>query len=186
MPLHTIRVRCHTLYCTQREACKKITRATRNEIGKASGAAQIQANAVGGPKSPRSDSRPTALGRKAFVASALDPFFVARPDTSVSRAYSLQIYLSGCWFKAGVARQRLGPTSLGIAPRAYTILNKLHLLLLLLRLASALKTRSIPTESVNDMVIAVPASPSKLPHFLFDRRAARRRRRARTRGRRRR
>ena len=32
---------------------------------------------------------------------------------------------------AGVARQRAGPTSLGIAPRACTILNKLFLLLLL-------------------------------------------------------
>ena len=36
------------------------------------------------------------------------------------------------WFKAGVALQRAGPTSLGIAPRACTILNKLLLLLLLL------------------------------------------------------
>jgi hypothetical protein len=40
---------------------------------------------------------------------------------------------SANWFKAGVARQRVGPTSSGIAPRACMILNKLlHLLLLLL------------------------------------------------------
>ena len=34
--------------------------------------------------------------------------------------------------KAGVARQRAGPISLGISPRACTILSKLLLLLLLL------------------------------------------------------
>ena len=38
---------------------------------------------------------------------------------------------SADWFKAGVARQRVGPISLGIAPRACTILSKLLLLLLL-------------------------------------------------------
>ena len=36
------------------------------------------------------------------------------------------------WFKAGVARQRVGPISLGIAPRACMIQSKLLLLLLLL------------------------------------------------------
>jgi quinol-cytochrome oxidoreductase complex cytochrome b subunit len=36
--------------------------------------------------------------------------------------------------KAGVARQRVDPISLGIAPRACTILSKLLLLLLLLAL----------------------------------------------------
>ena len=40
---------------------------------------------------------------------------------------------SADWLKAGVARQRVGPISLGIAPRACTILSKLLLLLLLLR-----------------------------------------------------
>ena len=35
---------------------------------------------------------------------------------------------SADWFKAGVARQRVGPTSSGIAPRAYTILNRVLLL----------------------------------------------------------
>ena len=39
---------------------------------------------------------------------------------------------SADWFKAGVARQRVGPISLGIATRACTILSKLLLLLLLL------------------------------------------------------
>ena len=39
---------------------------------------------------------------------------------------------SADWFKAGVARQRVGPISLGIAPRACMILSKLLLLLLLL------------------------------------------------------
>ena len=41
---------------------------------------------------------------------------------------------SGDWFKAGVAQQRVGPISLGIAPRACTILSKLLLLLLFLLL----------------------------------------------------
>ena len=41
---------------------------------------------------------------------------------------------SADWFKAGVARQRVGPISLGIAPRACMILSKLLLLLLLLLL----------------------------------------------------
>ena len=36
---------------------------------------------------------------------------------------------SADWFKAGVARQRADPISLGIAPRACTILSKLLLLL---------------------------------------------------------
>ena len=40
---------------------------------------------------------------------------------------------SADWFKAGVARQRVGPISLGIAPRACMILSKLLLLLLLLQ-----------------------------------------------------
>ena len=40
---------------------------------------------------------------------------------------------SADWFKAGVARQRVGPISLGIAPRACMILSKLLLLLLLQR-----------------------------------------------------
>ena len=35
---------------------------------------------------------------------------------------------SADWFKAGIARQRVGPISLGIAPRACTILSKLLLL----------------------------------------------------------
>ena len=39
---------------------------------------------------------------------------------------------SADWFKAGVARQRVGPISLGLAPRACTILSKPLLLLLLL------------------------------------------------------
>ena len=39
---------------------------------------------------------------------------------------------SADWFKAGVARQRADPISLGISPRACTILSKLLLLLLLL------------------------------------------------------
>ena len=39
---------------------------------------------------------------------------------------------SADWFKAGVARQRVVPISLGIAPRACMILSKLLLLLLLL------------------------------------------------------
>ena len=49
--------------------------------------------------------------------------------------------------KAGVARQRVGPTSLGIASRACTILNKLLLFLLLLRISSSLLSLgfSIPT-----------------------------------------
>ena len=34
---------------------------------------------------------------------------------------------SADWFKADVARQRVGPISLGIAPRACTILSKLLL-----------------------------------------------------------
>ena len=34
---------------------------------------------------------------------------------------------SADWFKAGVARQRADPISLGIAPRACTILSKLLL-----------------------------------------------------------
>ena len=41
---------------------------------------------------------------------------------------------SADWFKAGVARQRVGPISLGIAPRACTILSKLLLLLFFLLL----------------------------------------------------
>ena len=45
---------------------------------------------------------------------------------------------SADWFKAGVARQRVGPISLGIAPRACTILSKLLLLLLLLLFAQSL------------------------------------------------
>ena len=40
---------------------------------------------------------------------------------------------SADWFKAGVARQRDDPISLGISPRACTILSKLLLLLLLLQ-----------------------------------------------------
>ena len=48
---------------------------------------------------------------------------------------------SADWFKAGVARQRVGPISLGIAPRACMILSKLLLLLLLLPSnASSLRT----------------------------------------------
>ena len=34
---------------------------------------------------------------------------------------------SADWFKAGVARQRVGPISLGIAPRACTILSTVRL-----------------------------------------------------------
>ena len=41
---------------------------------------------------------------------------------------------SADWFKAGVAQHLVGPTSLEIAPRMCTILNKLLLLLLLLLL----------------------------------------------------
>ena len=44
---------------------------------------------------------------------------------------------SADWFKAGVARQRVDPISLGIAPRACTILSKLLLLLLVLRTRGA-------------------------------------------------
>jgi hypothetical protein len=41
------------------------------------------------------------------------------------------------WFKAGIARQGIGPSPLGIAPHACTILNKLLLLLLSERSLSA-------------------------------------------------
>ena len=49
-------------------------------------------------------------------------------------------FSSADWFKAGVARQRADPISLGIAPRACTILSKLLLLLLLLHSLSIIDT----------------------------------------------
>ena len=45
----------------------------------------------------------------------------------------MQVLLAD-WFEDVVARHRVGPTSLGMAPRACTILNKLLLKLLLLLL----------------------------------------------------
>ena len=45
-------------------------------------------------------------------------------------------FSSADWFKAGVARQRAGLISLGIAPRTCTILSKLLLLLLAFSLDS--------------------------------------------------
>ena len=52
---------------------------------------------------------------------------------------------SADWFKAGVARQRVGPISLGIAPRACMILSKLLLLLLFLLLLLQGEDRSVVT-----------------------------------------
>ena len=49
--------------------------------------------------------------------------------------------------QGGVARQRVGPTSLGIAPRACTILTKLFLLLLLLLLLLLKSLLGIPFAS---------------------------------------
>ena len=65
---------------------------------------------------------------------------------------------SADWFKAGVARQRVGPISLGIAPRACMILSKLLLLTADLS-TDGERTRGQPPRA---LVVAQPIPPPRL------------------------
>ena len=71
------------------------------------------------------------------------------------------------WFKAGVARQRADPISLGISPCACTILSKLLLLLLLLLFDKPLKLklRNLALQKQN-----LAPAPSPAIAVLFTRR----------------
>ena len=80
---------------------------------------------------------------------------------------------SADWFKAGVARQRAGPTSIGIAPRACAILNKLLLLLLLLsgcaggRIVRGTPTLTPPTTEAYAKPKPTPPGTTARPRTVF-------------------
>ena len=69
---------------------------------------------------------------------------------------------SADWFKAGVARQRVDPILLGIAPRACTILSKLLLLLFLL-----LTDHHLPAHKIFFYLEEIKHAPRTTPLATF-------------------
>ena len=80
-------------------------------------------------------SRSTSATRDGELCLPLQLLLVINSSSSSSssgrhRDARVRVSLAD-WFKAGVARQRVGPISLGLAPSACTILSKLLLLVLI-------------------------------------------------------